>query len=53
MAQSDNQKRYANALEAIKTLFKDASVSKDECIGNLQDLQYEIDILLDSLKGNS
>lgn len=40
---------YEAALDAIKRMFNDRSVSKEEAKRNLQALKDEIDILIDSL----
>ena len=40
---------YQRALDAITELFSDSSASISECREDLESLQSEIDILLDSL----
>ena len=45
-----NELLYGRAKESLVALFSDCSVSKDECISNLETLKQEIDILLESLE---
>ena len=46
---SDNEKLYDMALDAIKTLFNDRSVTAEECSCSMGALKEEIEILIDSL----
>lgn len=48
MGQS-NEELYGNALEAIRNLFSDTSVSIENCKANLQSLKDEIDAMIDTL----
>ena len=41
---------YDAALGAIEELFSDKSVSKEECITNLQTLIEEIELMIESLE---
>lgn len=45
-----NDQLYERALEAITRLFSDQSVGVSTAIENLESLQGEIDIMIDSLK---
>lgn len=44
---------YEKALEAIREMFNDTSVSKSDAIGNLTGLREEIELLLDALENDS
>jgi len=46
-----NEELYENAVKAIRELFSDMYVSRDTTIQNLETLQDEINILLESLQG--
>lgn len=45
-----NEELFEKALDAIKNLFSDTSVSQRQAIDNLEELKGEIEILIDSLK---
>ena len=45
-----NDKLYQAALDAVKELFSDNSVTADEARDNLRTLRDEIDIMIDSLE---
>lgn len=45
----NNKDLYEKALQAIKSLFNDTSVSQEEAAQNLESLKWEIDIMLESL----
>ena len=47
-----NEELYEKALEAIKDLFSDMSVSQSDARANLESLKSEIDIMLDSLQND-
>lgn len=47
--ESDNDNLYEKALNAIRTLFSDNSVSTEETRGKLERLQEEIEIMIDTL----
>lgn len=44
-----NEQLYEAAQNAINELFGDTSVSRSECIGNLENLIGEIETMIDSL----
>ena len=50
MDDTKNQKLYKGALQAIRELFGDTSVSQEEAIQNLQSLIDEINIMIESLE---
>ena len=46
----NNEELYENALEAIRKLYSDLSVSKEKAIENLECLKDEIDMLIETIK---
>ena len=48
---TNNQELYDKASKAVSDLFSDQSVDIDTGIGNLENLQSDIEDMIDSLKG--